>query len=124
MAENIVYELNDTHLEHFTSEVDEWSALFNLNDWQVICQIVEQTGSLACCSADSGGRLAVIGLAPEWIALEPTATELSKAALHEVLELLLWDFGELIDDRHISSLHINSVRHAIIRRLEAVIHEV
>ena len=113
------YKLTQANLKTFTLSARKYLKLYGLTNWEVHMDFVEMDDSLACCSGDAAGRMAVLGIAPEWIGVEPTKKALDHAALHEVLELLLWDLSNMISDRNIKQETVDTVRHSVIRRLEA-----
>lgn len=114
------YQLGDKKLNDYTDYCNEYLDLFGLREWEVIC-MSQKMDDLAACSADRDGRLALLLLANEWKAIKPDESGLRDAALHEVLELLLWDLCAILKDPRTSDEEINATRHSVIRRLEYVL---
>jgi hypothetical protein len=116
----MVYTLTSKHLKVYSDEAMRLAKVFGLTDWEIAFRLMEAKGEfLACCAADNSGRVAVLGLATEWIDDKPTIIKLKDAAMHEVYELLLWDVTQLITERYLKEDDINKTRHALIRRLES-----
>jgi len=114
------YQLGEKKLNDYTEYCEEYIDVFGLREWEVLC-MSQEMDSLAACSGDRDGRMAILLLAKEWKAVKPDEAGLRDAALHEVLELLLWDLCALLKDPRTSEEEINAVRHAVIRRLEYVL---
>ena len=78
-------------------------------------------GGYGSCSADVDGRLAIITLNSIFEGWEATDDHVRQVAVHECLELLMWEMYELAATRYTSKDRIEAARHAVIRRLEKII---
>ena len=117
------YKLNNTHLNKFKKFSEKYIKDFGLVDWERFYTFTDDMHeAMAACAADLDGRLAMMILSQKWKLIEPTDYELKQAALHEVLELLLWELCTVVKQPHATDENINSVRHAVIRRIEEVLN--
>ena len=97
MTDKVV--ITDEHTASFRQWVAYWANRYGLNSWELhVDQDEEENADYrAYTTAWTPDRLAVIAIASEWD-IEPTDFWLARMALHEVLELLLWEVGDLIAD--------------------------
>ena len=89
-----------------------------LREYKLVFKFEPIEGGYGSCSADVGGRFAIITLNTMFEEWEATDDHVKQVAVHECLELLLWEFYELSIERFTSQERIEAARHAVIRRLE------
>lgn len=111
---------NGKHLKYFKTRVEYWLKELNLAHYDV--QIIHEhlDGMLAGCSRNKEARHATIYLGINWHEHKNNPINnknLNKYALHECLELLLFDIVEMISCRFMDAANIEPERHNIIQSL-------
>lgn len=125
----LIYEKNDhetteAHFKKFQSSVLRYVDMFGLKEWYVtFCH--KDMDSLAACTAQNQGKSVCFSLSKKWGWDEPTDGALDRTAFHEVMELMLDEYNEIICDGDLSvqlkKEWRERVDHAVIRRLENVV---
>lgn len=104
----------------FNRECSKWINRFGLFDWDIDFCHDEYLGGdkvLAWCDFSCVDRTATIGLSIDWRDRKVTNEEIRRLALHEVLELLLGKYNELMDERYIKESEVHEAKHIVIQRL-------
>jgi len=115
MSDN--YQLESKHIDQFVKEVQRWCRFFNIGTYEVGVDENASDASRASCWADVSNGLAIISVNKVWD-VEPTRKHLSRAAFHEVVELLLIELASLAASRFASEDHLEVARHRVIITLE------
>lgn len=117
-----MYKTTASHFKLFKVECRKWINKLHLGSWEVYFQHENYAAEPqwgAWCKTHYTDRVANLGLAEEW-EIKPTEKMIKKAALHEVLELLLSRLfiEALVDTSPSDQDIIKEQRHIVIRRLE------
>jgi len=118
------------HFEVFKKECQKWINIFGLNDWYFHFVYKEDEDNeeneyehLADCSWDHSSKQVVIKLYEDWGDItEPNDESMKTTAFHEVCHVLLSRFQDFSYHPNPSEDDINSVGHAIINTLQAVLY--
>ena len=107
----------------FTKEADYWIDKFQLREWRVYFvhdRADDLPDALAWRGANFKGRVATIGLSPDWQENEITDWDLCLSAFHEVCELMTADIVSVasLDICPSDSEDLEAYIHSLIRRLE------
>lgn len=121
------YLLEEKHFQWFREEAEALLERLGITDWSVEWVLDEcEDGNHAECRVNRAARRCILALSTVWYS-EPTEDAVRESARHEVLELLLDDMEQIFwleslseDDKHHA---ISRARHAIIHRLEKLLHE-
>lgn len=112
------------HLKYFKTRVNYWLKKLNLQNYNItVCHDYISIDGCPCrgaCDRDKGARHGIIFLGKDWgdPKLNPINNkELNEVALHEVLELLLFDIVRMISCRFMDSANIEPEKHNIIQTL-------
>jgi len=121
-------ETTTKNFEYFTKECKYWIDRFQLREWEFRFthrNHKKLSDSLAWYEYNWEGRLAEIGLSTNWDKTNTTIYHLSKAAFHEVCEILLANLESTARmDICPSQIHeLIACKHSVIRRMEWAIWE-
>ncbi len=109
------------HFKYYKKRVQYWIKVLNLQnyDLDILHDYIDIDGSPLAggCSRSKNARHAAIWLGKNWCGQPITQKELNKVALHECLELLLFDIVEMISCRFMDAANIEPERHNIIQTL-------
>jgi hypothetical protein len=115
-----VNETTDDHKAAFARHMVKWQRLLNLDDYRIQPGSKPARGAMADMSIDIAARLAVWRLGKSF-GMEPvTAHTLEATAVHELLHVLLAEFGALVETKAADDL-IASAEHRIINTLERLL---
>ncbi len=108
------------HFEIFKKECEKWIADFGLTEWEVDishCKLSED--ETATCRCDYQSKLALIKFNTEVTdeGIEHNETLVKRAAVHEVLHLLLWDLTALTVSRFLTETEVVNKEHEVINKL-------
>lgn len=121
------HKLNKNHFDYFKQEVLLFQKLLGLYDWEIFF-IHTDIDARADITYNITGRCATIRLAKSWYICEPTYKELSLAAFHEILHLLLADYQDVIGDASMTTtakiVQVETLDHIIIRRFENLLFNI
>lgn len=109
--------------ETFRAACLEWRKMLGLTEWTLYFAHDKLEGVYAqtCWNVESG--IATITLSSTWDKYRPVnSEELGSVALHEVLHVLLAPFCDEAESRYATQKRLDAAEHAIIRRLETVLH--
>ena len=122
MSEPQKFKLEDEHFDYFKSVVNEYIDKLDLNRWDIrlIKDDFRNKDLLAATWANSKTKCAEILINKEWEDVEPTKEELKTTAVHEVLELLLWELGEMGKEIY-NHNYVSSKKHDVINVLQNII---
>lgn len=116
--------LTDAQWELFRREFKKWIDIFGLKRYEVIFTFNDDEDSnMATCYADNTGMMAWVNLhSGSCCALDATDDNVKRVALHEALELLLWDINCLLSE-FMSPSVVQSKLHQIIRVIENMVFQ-
>lgn len=112
--------------EFFKKRCLHWFEIFQLGQYEPVFTHRPEKGSRdvypghATCAVDLESMMALINLATNWDLFERSNKELNRAALHEVLEALLWKIRTMLREYYKEEL-INHEMHSVIHRIENVV---
>ena len=101
----------------FRDECNKWIDKFNLNDWEINYEYAESAEDNAICRVNVPAKIATLTLCN---ACDDTLIKIS--AMHEVLELLLFELTVLASKREWSEEAWDREVHTVIHRLQNVIY--
>lgn len=105
---------------YFRERVYHWVKAFSLSEYEVTVthrDLPEDENSLAFINVNLLGRGAEISLSKDWGLDVINKKELDKAAFHEVVHLLIYEYHEGLLGR-LPPPVIETMEHSIVRRLE------
>ena len=109
------------HFQYFEKRVRHWIKILNLNnyDLDIVHDFIDidRWPLAGGCSRNKGARNATIWLGKDWRDQPINNKALNSVALHECLELLLFDLVEMISTRFMDAANIEPERHNIIQTL-------
>jgi len=115
------YKVSKRQFKIFKDAFCDMADALGLREYRLHFEFEPVEGGYGSCSADVDGRLAVITLNTIFEGWEATDANVKEVAVHECLELLMWELYELASTRWTSKDRVEAARHAIIRRLEKLI---
>ena len=124
MKEQIEYKITDEQFDFFKQIVKDYTEILNLKDWDI--RIIkdefrkEHKDMLAGSWADHTKKCAEIMINENWDDIEPTKNELRITAIHELLEILLHELGEMAAKTYNIDL-VMGKKHNIIHVLEKLL---
>ena len=108
------------HYTAFKEAIEKYSEMFHLGEYKIETQHATDCEDSRCSyHAHIENKTCVFYLSSEW-EFEPTTDKVIMCAYHEVMELVLFEFQLLAEDRSTTQSDLERVRHAIIRRWENV----
>jgi hypothetical protein len=110
--------LTNRHFQLYKDKVREYVKLFGMFDWEINFCFEDSDESKAWILTHTDGKIAMFGLAKAWADLRPSDRNITFAARHEVIELLLSELDAHARDRWATPWEINNSRHGVIRRIE------
>jgi hypothetical protein len=118
------YKTTKTHFELFKKEVRYWIKAFSLNSWDFKFKHVENTENmLAWIVYNVPGGWCTFHLNTNWGEEEPTKKEITRAAMHEVGELLIAKLDHLARERFVDQEELGIEGHKVINSLINYIFE-
>ena len=115
------YKVSKKQFKYFKEVFCDMADSLGLREYRIHFEFEHEEGGYGSCSADIDGRIAIIKLNPIFEGWEATDDHVRQVAVHECLELLMWEMYELASTRWTSKDRVEAARHAIIRRLEKLI---
>lgn len=101
----------------FTEAVNKWQQTLGLTEWDIQLRH-DKTDALASTYTNNEGRVATIILGKTWPNDPITQERVQRAALHEVLHILLSDMAWIGESRFIGTGEMTVAEHSVVRRLE------
>lgn len=110
---------NEERLSIFRKQVDIWMSKLNMDDYRYEIDSApdDDIYTSAWCKMNASGRIACFYLNSNKRSNESSA-DIGRAALHEVLELLLYEYIERVLEKGKDD---DAARHTVIRRLECIL---
>lgn len=121
--ENGNYEIGPELFEIFKKTASTWLDILNLNDFKVYFQQEQMEDYEASCDSNLPSMIAMLSLNTHW-PYPPSKKAVSRAARHEVIELLLQPIWHAVLARCLNVDWANAQRHAAVRRLEDLLERV
>lgn len=119
MAKNPV---NEEDAKRFDGFVCKWQAILNLGDWRLERGIKPAKNAMASVEFNEGARLATYRLG-DFGAEKITPESLEKAAIHELLHVMLHDLLAVAQDRGATPDALETAEHRVINLLERLLAE-
>lgn len=112
------------HFASFKKFCRQYLDLFGLRDWEAFISHTKDEDNRASCTVNgTDHRMVNLNLAKDWDAdwgLKITDEEIRKCALHEVLELRMWEIRKMLRVFYSEEV-VDEQIHKIIRTLENII---
>jgi len=103
--------------QYFKKKVFFWKSLLGVGEWRVHVEFGgADKGNQATVYMNKPGKVATIFLNKKWNS-QPNKSDLSKCALHEVIEVCFNDIGNMLSENYNNS-YISKKIHEVIRKLE------
>lgn len=115
------FKVSKKQFKYFKEVFCDLADTLGLREYKLHFEFQPVEGGYGSCSADIDGRIAIIELNTIFEGWEATDDHVRQVAVHECLELLMWEMYELSSTRFTSKDRIEAARHAVIRRLEKMI---
>lgn len=113
--------LTPTQWDLFKTEFMKWVNTFGLQRYEIIFTFEDSDDNMATCFADNTGMMAWVNLhSGVCHKLDATDDNIKKVALHEALELLLWDINCMLSETF-STATIAHNLHQVIRVIENMV---
>jgi hypothetical protein len=114
------YPISPEHIAQFKVDLAHWQTRLNLNNWRIEFKPEQfaKAGDMADATYWIDDRCASVRLG-KWWSTEPTAKEISRTALHEVLHILLEELVVAAQSK--DKTMVLSAEHGIIVLLERVL---
>jgi hypothetical protein len=115
------YKVTKKQYKYFKEVFCDMAEALGLREYKLLFKFEAVEGGYGSCFGSIDGRYAIITLNNVFEEWEPTDDHIKQVAVHESLELLMWEVGELMSMRYTTEDRFESARHAVIRRLEKMI---
>lgn len=128
-ARRINRKTTNEHFKHFVEFCEAEIKAFGLTDWEVYYYHEDLPDNAAAqTEAHHEARVAYISLTTDWGKTPITSSELQRVAYHEICELLLVEYAELVnrrDDMPFEALKAmgRKINHTVIHRLSSRYHK-
>lgn len=116
----LIYRLTPAEVAHFWRCVDYWQPRLSLMDWRITQKVVDAAAHMAAVEKwDKPQRQCRINLCTDWGQSEPTLLEIERAAVHELLHVVLQPLTSLVEDSgRAYGEDQKFAEHSVINRLE------
>lgn len=108
--------ITEKQFASFRDHVYKWQKSFGLLDWEIYVDRGDDNDCEATCDIEKPNMIATIHLC------NIGDNDVKRAALHEILEIVLTDVGDLLLLSGYSEDKVEEELHKIIRRIENVIY--
>lgn len=119
MSQRVV--VTEKQFDEFKEVCEAWLEKLGLHEWDVVYEFADLGDDISLCKSNHAAKKACLSLNTTIQVVHCQAGWVEKAALHEVLELMLDDFDVFFMDA--TAYGVLEMRHKMIHRLSRVLLE-